>query len=88
VRWGGFERRADRIHHAGKIVDDVAVPESDYAPATPSQFRRACCIGVGSLGVLAAVKLNDEFARRTGEIGDESADWMLPTEFPAEPALA
>ena len=65
------------------MVEHIVVPEPNDAIPVTGELRRAERVGFLLVGVLTAVKLDDELSRGTGEVGDATPDRVLPPEFPS-----
>ncbi len=70
---GGHDGR----HHTLDIAQHIVVPEPDDPVALGIQGAGALGIGCDSPGVLPAVDLDDQLARRYGEIRDVTPNRML-----------
>jgi hypothetical protein len=57
--------------------------KSQHAPAERLQCRGPRRVVLGPITMLTAVQLNDQPRVQTGEIGEVTIDWDLPTEFEA-----
>jgi hypothetical protein len=88
VRWGPFELAAYRLQHAVKVVENVVVPKPDDAVPVTRELGAALVVGFHPFAMLTAIKLDDQLARRAGEIGNTSTDRMLPPKLPWYDALA
>src|SRR5579862_5714473 len=86
VRWGNLQYLTQDLDHAVEVVDDLIVPEADHAIAVSGQLGGARRVGLPMRGVLAAVELDRQLQRGTGEVDDTPADRMLPPELPRQGA--
>ena len=75
----GAERRENRFEHAFGVGEDVVVPEANDTPALAGEPFGPPFIG-NVLGMLAAVRFDDEPVLGAGEVNDEGADRMLSSE--------
>ena len=72
---------ADGFENTIFIRGHVAVPEADDAVAEGFDGRRPRGVGLCRVGVLAAVKFDDQSGSPTGKVGDVRADGELEDEF-------
>lgn len=92
--WGSspvqfIQRFDDLPGDCGGITQHVGVPEAQDLialapePRVPHQIMR----GLRAVGVMSAVKLDDELSLKTYEVGVVGANRMLAAEFPSMIAL-
>jgi len=57
----------DRLDDAACVRENVVIPEAQYTPTF--RFEKGCALSVGlAVGVLAAVRFDDELMAGAGEI--------------------
>jgi hypothetical protein len=75
----------DRLQHAGKVLQELIIPEAQNAITAASDLRDSGKIGLFVHCVLAAIDLDRELVCWAGEIDDVTADRMLPAKrFPTK----
>jgi hypothetical protein len=75
----GIDRCIDGLKHAGHVLENVVVPESQDAIAVRLEIPGACFIRP-MVGVLPAVGFDDKLELMAGEIGEVRADRRLTPE--------
>jgi len=76
-----LERREDGFADACRVRHHVGIPEPQHTPTLSFQCVATSLVMNGALGVLAAIKLEDEFGAEASEVCDVRADWVLSAEF-------
>jgi hypothetical protein len=82
-----FELPPDCLQHTFDIFDHIIVPESDHAVTATRKLGGTQTVGTRLFRMLAAIKLDHQFARWTGEVDDATSNRMLPTKFPRQTTL-
>src|SRR6476619_3698768 len=74
------DRLADAEQHGIRVLDDLGIPHPQHPPALVGQESVATAVG-GAVRMLAAIELDDEPVRRTGEVGDVRSERDLVPEL-------
>ena len=85
---GDFQLPAYRLQYALDIFHHIPVPEPDYPIASPGDFPAPNFICTRRIRVLPTIKLDHQLCRRTREVDDICADWVLPTKPVSQPRFA
>jgi hypothetical protein len=71
----------DSLQDAFHVLQHLSVPESKDAKPTPLKELGSLRIRGGLLGVLSAIKFDDEFWLKAAEVGDVRTDRFLASKF-------
>ena len=82
----GSERFRNGLQYAGAVFQNVVVPKTQHAPASPSQ-KRISAVVFARAGMLAAIGFDDQARSNASEIDDVGRYRNLSAKPPAE-ALA
>ena len=77
-----FQLPQDDILYALGIGENVVVPEANDPPSPPLEPRRPAPVVV-AVGMLSAIRLDDQAVLEAGEIDDEGSEGMLTAELVA-----
>jgi hypothetical protein len=79
---GFLSRGSDAgLKNAVDVAHDVVVPEAQNKVSVRFEFSRSPCIIGGALGMLPAVKLNDQVRGLATEVDHIRLDRHLPPKF-------
>jgi hypothetical protein len=77
-----IERREDRVADGAAMLEDVMAPEAQDRIAMCAHEIVAATV-IGAVGMLRAVKLDDELVLSAAEVGEVGTDRMLANELMA-----
>ena len=77
-----FQLLQDDLLYAPGIGENVIVPEANDPPSPPLEPRRPAPVVV-AVGMLSAIRLDDQAVHEAGEIDDEAPEGMLTAELEA-----